>query len=217
MRNLLMIVFLALVPAFLGAQSDAATEKPSAQVSMVARAGVSQTPYHVFEVWKTNPKGWIFPDIGVVSFGNPSEYREFFAGFGKVLVANDKIVVVGELYYLQADGSASDDAKYVQPWILGIYNFTKTVRFEGTYFPYLPLDDAGTTQHVLERAKVEKVLGQWKVGAGYSGYQFGDGPWQDKPFVTGTYTTKGGLSSEVWLQSLPHGKRQVQLRFFANF
>lgn len=83
-------------------------------------------------------------------------------------------------------------------------------------FPYLPLSGAGNRQWVIERAKLEYALSHaLKIGVGYGGYQFGGQPWQHKPFATATITPVHGKlgSLELWLQKLPHGKAQVQIRY----
>ena len=64
---------------------------------------------------------------------------------------------------------------------------------------------------MLERSKLEYRLNRrWKLGAGYAGYKYGDSPWQNKPFITGTFSARAG-SFEIWFQKVPGGA-QMQLR-----
>jgi len=88
---------------------------------------------------------------------------------------------------------------------------------EVVYFPYLPLNKAGRMQHVLERAKLEYSFKHFKAGGGYGAYQFGDSPWQNKPFITSTLKCGRFGNLELWLQKMPRGNPQVQVRYEKTF
>jgi hypothetical protein len=156
---------------------------------------------------------WVFPDVGYVDYGS-SDYREFFAGFGRTLVESSKATVVGELYYLQAAGQASGSAKYVQPWVLVALRPAKRISSEMVYFPYVPLTSSARLQHVLERAKVEYAINNYlKMGAGYGAYQMRGSEWQHKPFVTATVSPPRVGDIEFWVQRVPGNGVQLQVRY----
>jgi hypothetical protein len=193
--------------------------KPSATLTLIGRTGLSRSGYNISEAYRTDAKGlWIWPDVGYLSFDRPGEYRELFMGFGRTIVANKRFAAVAEVYLFQATGPEAHSARYFQPWVFAIYHLTPSMSARVVYFPYLPLNSAATTQHVLEHVKVEKTLDHhFKVGVGYSGYKFGDSPWQNKPFITGTFSAKQVGSWEVWLQRLPGNHPQVQVRYEGMF
>jgi hypothetical protein len=154
---------------------------------------------------------WILPDFGSLDFYH-GNYREFFVGTGRTLHKSKTVTWLEELYFAQATGSAANSARYLWPWTLVDVRFTSQLTSEVVYFPYVPLNHSAHFQHVLERAKVEYAPSRtWKFGAGYGAYQYGGQPWQHKPFVTTTISTKVG-SFESWLQKMPGGG-QVQLRY----
>ena len=184
-----------------------------AQVTVaIARAGIDDGfTYRYAQVFHDRA-GWVFPDVGYIDFGG-SDYREFFAGFGRTFVRTPKAMVVGEAYYLQAFGSASRSEKYVLPWVLVALRLTERVSSETVYFPYVPLTAAGQFQHVLERSKIEYSVGRVKVGGGYGAYDSTGIEWQHRPFVTATVSPPRLGDFEVWLQRLPGRGVQVQIRY----
>ncbi len=206
MKNLLLALCFVL---FSGIASFAQTE-----TTVIARYGISPqgAGYKLVEVFTSTESGWIPIDAGYIDFRNASQYRELFIGTGKVFVADKKTLLIGEIYFDQA----SDGAAYLQPWILVAYKFTPTVRAEAVYFPYIPLNEAGTAQHVIERVKLEKIFKGWKIGGGYSGYKFGDGRMASKPFATFTKITEKWGNPELWLQKTPTGIG-IQFRFTKSF
>jgi hypothetical protein len=182
---------------------------------LIARTGVRTgapyaSTYHFVEFLQSRGK-WIYPDVGYIDFGH-GNYREVFVGAGRALWKNKWAMLVEELYFNQATGSAAKSARYIQPWTLVDCQFSSRLTGEVVYFPYLPLNHSAHIQHVLERAKVEYALTPaWKIGGGYAGYKFGDYQWQNRPMLTTTLSTRAG-SFELWLQKMPGGG-QVQLRY----
>jgi len=183
---------------------------------VVARTGLrTDAPhtgtYHLLEVLQFRGR-WIFPDVGYIDFAN-NKYREIFGGVGQTLYNGEKLMVAEILYYTQAVGPAAKSAMYLQPWTQVRFHFTRKFSNETVYFPYLPLNKAARVQHVLERTKFEYTLNKtWKVGAGYSGYKYGDDQWQNKPLITTTLSTKKEGALEFWLQKVPGGG-QIQIRY----
>ena len=159
---------------------------------------------------------WVFPDLGYIDFGK-SDYKELFVGAGATLVSSKHLTLIEEGYFVQAVGSTSGDARYFQPWTYIGWNIAPKLGGEAVYFPYLPLNKAGRIQHVLERAKMEYDFKHWKLGAGYAAYQFGDGEWQNKPFITTTLKAGKLGNLEIWLQKMPTKTAQVQVRYAKVF
>ena len=174
-----------------------------------------QATYRLFEVFQIRGR-WIAPDVGYIDFADARNYREWFIGAGYKPLISKYLTIANELYFVQAAGKASGNARYLQPWTGLFYTFTPKLGGEAAFFPYIPLDDAGRKQWVVERVKLEYAISSvLKAGAGYGAYQFGDNAWQNKPFLTTTITPAqgkfGGL--ELWLQKLPGGKVQAQFRY----
>jgi hypothetical protein len=154
---------------------------------------------------------WIVPDIGYIDFAT-ANYRELFLGGGRTLVERKKLMLAEELYFVQATGPAAGSARYLWPWTLLQLHFTPKFGSETVYFPYLPLNRPARVQHVLDRSKFEYALTKSvKIGAGYAGYKYGDLPWQSRPFLTTTVSTRAG-AFEFWLQRMPDGA-QAQIRY----
>jgi hypothetical protein len=156
---------------------------------------------------------WVAADVGYIDYGNTA-YRELFAGFGRKLLKKPTLMILGELYYLQAAGSASAGEKYILPWVLTAFSLTPRIRGEAVYFPYLPLTGSATLQHVVERAKLEYAWSRVKIGGGYGAYQFSGTDWQHKPFATLTVTPPAVGDIEFWVQRVPRGGVQLQVRYF---
>ncbi|MEK7212137.1 MAG: hypothetical protein AAB686_00475 [Patescibacteria group bacterium] len=185
------------------------------ETEVIARIGMKEAAtYHFVEVLQTRGS-WVIPDIGYIDFAD-NDYREIFVGVAKTLVKTKRLTVVSELYFVQATGPEAKSARYVQPWMLVNIKFTPRLISQTVYFPYVPINKAGRKQHVLERTKLEYVFPRFKVGAGYSAYQFGDDPWQNKPFVTVTVKDGALGDMELWLQKMPQGV-QLQARYVRVF
>jgi hypothetical protein len=160
---------------------------------------------------------WIYPDIGYIDFGETKQYREFFIGAGWTVFSSKHFRFIEEGMIDQALGPASEHATYFVPWSFAPFNITTRLGGEIVYFPYLPLNKQGRIQHVLERAKVEYDFAHFKAGAGYSADRFGDGPWQDKPFMTATLKAGKLGNFEFWLQRLPGDHAHLQVRYTKVF
>ncbi len=186
------------------------------ETSVMARMGTRNTAtYHYAEVYQTRGR-WIYPDVLYIDFGK-NNYREIGIGGGAILHASKRFVVIEEGYIEQAIGTASGNATYFIPWTLVIWKVTPKIASETCYFPYLPLNKSGRIQHVLERSKVEYEFRRWKLGGGYGAYQFGEAKWEHKPFAS--VTLKGGRYGdlEFWLQRMPQGAPQLQIRYAMAF
>jgi hypothetical protein len=189
-----------------------------AQTTTIAyyRMGVGEeTTYHYAQSFQVRDR-WIAPDVGYIDFARTAEYREWFVGGGYKLLKTKHVTVAGELYFVQAAGPASAGAKYVEPFTGTFYTFTPRWSGETVILFYVPLDNAGLKQVVLERTKIEYGFAPaFKLGVGYGAYQAGDEEWQNKPFITATLRPFGGKfgSFELWLQKLPGDKSQVQIRY----
>jgi len=122
--------------------------------------------------------------------------------------------VAEELYFDQATGPASNGAAYLLPWTWIGGSITKTVNYEAVIFPYVPLNKAARVQLVVERVVVRKDIGKTsRIGIGYGAYQYGDGPLQNKPFVSVAHDFKTVGSFELWLQRIPGNHAQGQIRW----
>jgi hypothetical protein len=186
------------------------------ETSVIARMGMrNSATYHYSEVYQTRGR-WIYPDVLYIDFAH-NNYREIGIGGGAVLYASKRFIAIEEGYIEQATGTASGNATYFIPWTLVIWKITPKVASETCYFPYLPLNKSGRIQHVLERSKVEYEFKRWKLGGGYGAYQFGEDKWEHKPFAS--VTLKGGKYGdlEFWLQRMPQGAPQVQIRYAMAF
>lgn len=209
---------LLLTAATAGAEPPPSSAAPPRAKTLVnARAGWREdVTYRHFQGVHSRGR-WVILDAGYIDFGDPSAYRELWAGAGRVLHASDRAVFIAEGLLAQAFGPLARGETYLQPWFLFWGRLSERVETETVYLAYLPLDDAGTRQHVLDRSKLEVDLGRFKVGAGYAGLRFGGSPWQHRPFLTATVELPGASALEVWAQRLPGpdgGSRiQAQVRY----
>lgn len=164
---------------------------------------------------------WVLADVGYIDFGDSDGYSELWAGGGRVLHGSDRALLVVEGLLAQAFGSRSRHETYLQPWILWWTRPARRLETELVYLAYVPLDRAGTRQHVLDRFKVEVDLERFRLGVGYAGFQFGDASWEHRPFLTGTVKLRGAGGLELWLQRLEDRRGgsgfQVQLRYAITF
>ena len=200
------------VACVLWALDASAQETTPVNTHVIARAATDQGAYHYVQVFQERGK-WIFPDVGYIDFNNYGEYREVWVGAGGVLFGRTHLTVIGEGHITKALGPASGGALYLQPWMLVAYHLAPRLGGELVYFPYLPLNEAGRVQHVLERTKLEYDFGHIKLGGGYAGYRFGDGDWKSKPFVTATIEAGRIGAIELWLQRLPGNQVTIHVRY----
>jgi hypothetical protein len=180
---------------------------------VVARMGIKDTisTYHYLELQQMRGR-WIFPDFLYIDFSK-SDYREAWAGAGLKTLRAKHITLMNGGYFDAALGRAANGATYLLPWADASYRLTQRIGGDAFYLVYLPLNSAGTTQHVLERAKLERDFGHFKLGAGYAGYESPSTPWQNRPFVTTTFKAGTLGNIELWLQRLPPNNAQLQIRY----
>jgi hypothetical protein len=134
-----------------------------------------------------------------------------------VAINHPKLSLTTEAFLLKPYGELANGALYFEPFVLGNYRPTPSVEAEVCYFPYIPLNDAASTQHILERAKLEYNFGRVKAGGGYGAYKFSDNDWQHKPFVTTTLNFGSIGSFEFWVQRVAEGEITVQFRYAKVF
>jgi hypothetical protein len=217
MRNQTAFVLLAII-IFL-ASNAAAQSNNDVHSILLVRTGFRDDKaftYHYVEAFQERGR-WIYPDIGYIDFGETKQYREFFIGAGGAVIASKHLRFIEEGMIEQALGPTSEHATYFIPWSFAPFNITSRLGGEVVYFPYLPLNKQGRIQHVLERAKVEYDFEHFKAGAGYGAYQFGDGPWENKPFITATLKAGSLGNFEFWLQRLPGNHAHLQVRYAKAF
>lgn len=209
-------VFAATLTGVAGSAVYAQDPAPSPTTSVVlARTGENlQEPftgtYHLFEFFQVRGN-WIYPDIGTVDFAT-NNYRECFIGGGRTFYNSKHVSLTGELYFVEASGSAAKGARYLWPNLIVDLRLTPKLTSQTSYFPYVPLDHSAHVQEVIERSKLEYAITRsMKMGGGYGAYQYANGPWQSKPMFTTTVSTRAG-SLEFWLQKIPAGA-QVQMRY----
>jgi len=215
MKNACLAIVIALTCALSASAQDSPKASNPITSIFVARTGIRiDAPhvgtYHYAEFFQLHGK-LLWPDVGIVDYGHDN-YRELFAGAGGTIYSNKKAFVVEELYFAQATGDGAKSARYLWPWTLINYHFAPKLTADVVYFPYIPLNQSARVQNVVEHAKIDYTVNKTiNVGGGYGAYKYGDGDWQNKPFVTTTVSTRGG-SFEFWLQKMPGGA-QVQLRY----
>ena len=214
--NCIIRMFVVIACVLWALATASAQEASAVDTYVIARTATDQGAYHYAQVFQQRGK-WIYPDVGYIDFNKSGEYREVWVGAGGVLCETTHLTVIGEGHINKALGPASGGALYLQPWMLVACNLAPRLGGQVVYFPYLPLNEAGRVQHVLERAKLEYDFGHFKLGGGYAGYRFGDGDWQSKPFVTATIKAGPIGAVELWLQHLPGNRVTVQVRYAKTF
>ena len=198
------------------AASAVPAQAQAPETLLLLRTATDRGAYHLAEI--VHERGRIIPlDVGYIDFDNPTLYREMWIGGGGVPFDGPKGFLITEGLLARAFGEHANGALYFQPYFLGVYRVAPRVPFEASYFAYVPLNDAGTAQHLLERAKLEYGFARVKVGAGYSAYKFGDVAWHHKPFITATLKAGGLGNFEVWLQRVPADQLAVQFRYAKVF
>src|SRR6185503_4210088 len=193
-----------------------ATAQQASETLLLLRTATTDGAYHLVEA--IHQRGRVVPlDVGYIDFDNPAQYREMWVGGGGVPFQGPKAFLITEGLLARAFGAHGAQALYFQPYFFGIYRVAPKLPFEASYFAYVPLNEAATTQHLLERAKLEYDFARFKVGAGYSAYRFGREAWRHKPFITATL--KAGMlgNFELWLQRVPDDQVAVQFRYAKVF
>ena len=209
----LIVALVLLVPVSSNAAAQGSSQDDAAtptETTILARTALHKDrTYRFFEIIQTRGR-WVLPDVGYIDFGDAGSYREFWGGGGAVLHSSEHLLLICEGLVAAATGSAADGAIYFQPWVLFGYRITPRLAGETVYFPYIPLNEAGVTQHLIERAKLEYDLGVVKVGGGYGGFKFDKDQWQHRPFLTTTLEMGRLGALELWLQRTPGEGRNVR-------
>jgi hypothetical protein len=183
---------------------------------LLLRTATDRGAYHYAEV--IHERGRLVPlDLGYIDFDNPTQYREAWIGGGFKAIATPRVSLTTEAFLAGAYGEHGDGALYFQPFFLGTARLASRVLLESVYFAYVPLNEAGHAQHLLERAKVEYDWPRFKLGGGYGAYQSRGAAWQHKPFVTATLKAPPVGNFELWLQRLHEDHFTVQIRFARVF
>jgi len=204
---MMLVAAVAVVPA---------AAQPANETLLLARAATTSGAYHLVEA--IHQRGRVVPlDIGYIDFDNPSLYRELWIGAGGVPFQGSKGLLIAEGLLARAFGEHGAQALYFQPYFFGLYRVAPNLPFETSYFAYVPLNQAATAQHLLERAKLEYDFARFKAGAGYSAYRFGGEAWRHKPFITATLKAGEIGSFELWLQRVPGDHLALQLRYAKVF
>ena len=211
MSRLAAIVWLLLLAAAAPARAQTQGE-----TIVLLRTATDRGAYHYAEVFYE--RGRFIPfDIGHFDFDHPKQYRELWIGGGGVPIETPKGSLVAEGFITKALGEHAGGAWYLQPFFIGTYRPSPTVVAEAVYLGWVPVDDAGFAQHLLERAKLEYNAARFKVGAGYAMYKATEEPARHKPFVTVTFKAGSLGNFECWLQRLPGNHATVQLRYAKVF
>ena len=189
-----------------------ATAQQAPVTIVLLRTATGRGTYHFAEF--IHERGRIVPfDLGYIDFDDPSDYREMWLGGGVVALDRPLLRLTVEGFVLGAFGEHARGAVYFQPFFLANSRLTPRIGAEAVYFPYVPLNESGHSQHVLERAKVEYSFARVKVGGGYGAYRAPDATWNHKPFVTTTVQAGGLGNFEIWLQRLSGGHASLQVRY----
>jgi hypothetical protein len=183
---------------------------------LLLRTATDRGTYHYAEVIHERGR-WVPLDAGYIDFDHPKQYRELWigGGFKPIATARGSLTVEGLID--KASGAQSGGALYLQPFFLGTARVVGNVLAEAEYFGYVPLNDEGHAQHVIERAKVEYDFPRFKVGGGYAAYSPGDGVWNHKPYITTTLKVPRVGNIETWFQRLSGGYFSVQFRYSKVF
>jgi hypothetical protein len=180
------------------------------------RTATDRGAYHYAEV--IHERGRLVPfDAGYIDFDNPAEYRELWLGGGFKPIASRRVSLTAEGFLTRAYGEHAGGALYFQPFLFGTARVAPRVLVEVEYFAYVPVNDAGRAQHLLERAKAEYDWPRFKLGGGYGAYQSRGAAWEHKPFVTATIKAPPVGDVEFWLQRLHDDHFTVQIRYAKVF
>jgi hypothetical protein len=183
---------------------------------VLLRTATDRGSYHYAEL--IHERGRLVPfDIGYIDFDNPKQYREWWVGGGFTPISTPRVSLTAEGLLARAFGEHAGGALYFQPFFLGTVRASRKVVVESVYFAYVPLNESGHGQHLLERAKVEYDFSRFKVGGGYGAYYSRSVTWQHKPFVTATVRAPLVGDVEIWLQRLNADHFTVQIRYAKVF
>lgn len=183
---------------------------------VLLRTATDRGSYHSAEI--VHERGRLVPfDIGYIDFDDPKQYREMWVGGGFTPLATSRVSLTAEALIAKSYGERAGGALYFQPFFLGRVRVSRKVMVESAYFAYVPLNDAGYAQHLLERAKVEYDLPRFKFGGGYGAYYARGIAWQHKPFVTTTIRAPVVGDVEIWLQRMNADRFTVQVRYSKVF
>lgn len=219
MKKTLITSLLALLLAAAMATSAAA------QTTVRARTGTGGAEYRFVEAIHQYESG-VLTGAGYTDAGDPRNYtnvggqQAVYGGGGYAFsLFGTTVQAIG--FVQQNNGPEQDDAatSFV-PWVLASRKVGPVVA-TGNYFAVTPADGDGSTTQVLEHVKGEYDFGQhlgvgFLAGVGYAGTKAGDGPWENRPFVTGTIKTPLG-NFEVWGQRNPSSDVTFQIRYMQTF
>lgn len=207
---------LTLTLSLLAAMAVPVRAQEPAVTVLLLRTATDRGAYHYAEV--IHERGRLVPlDVGYIDFDNPKLYREMWIGGGARVIATSRASLTAEGFLAKPFGEHAGGALYFQPFFLGTYRLAPKILAESVYFAYVPLNDAGHAQHLLERAKVEYDFARFRLGAGYGAYKFSDTAWQHKPFITATVKAPPVGNFEFWLQRLQDDHFTVQIRYAKVF
>jgi hypothetical protein len=209
-------MILPLVLALGGFGSHPAAAQSGGTTLGLLRTATGDGAYHYAQIIHERGR-WVALDVGYIDFNSPSDYFEAWIGSGVLALAGERGILITQGNLVRAFGDAADGALYAQGFFLGRLRLTDRLVSEAAYLPYIPLNDAGEVQHLLERAKLEAEFSGWKAGVGYGAYRFSDLDWQHKPFLTATAPPSRLGTFEVWVQRLPGDSQTVQLRWVRAF
>jgi hypothetical protein len=210
-----LLLFLSGLGVSRAGQTDSPPDPPTSTSYYIARTGEQFQAPHVMTyrlLEYTWQKGrWLVPDLGVIDYGH-GNFQELFLGAGPVYYHSKRVMLTQMLYFAQDTGGAAGHARYIWPWPIANLQFTPRLSSETVAYVCAPVSKAARVQYDLDRSKLEYAFTpRITAGAGYSASKYASQPWQHKPFLTTTVTTRAG-SFEFWLQKMPGGG-QLQLRY----
>jgi hypothetical protein len=194
--------------------AESASSNPVTNIVILRGAERLESPhvvsYRMVE-WEQMRGRWILPDIGYYDSGYGAN-QLWLAGGGADLVQHKRFLWEQEVYFAQAAGQGAHNERSLLLWQVLEFNFKHKISGQAVEYPTLPLDRAQRWEFNVDRAKLERTLGErWKAGIGYAGGIGTDRTWQNMPFGTVTRKTRAG-SFEFWLEKVPGGS-QVQMRY----
>jgi hypothetical protein len=210
-RRLLPLLF-----ALLALGSPPAAAQSGGTTLGLLRTATGDGAYHYAQIIHERGR-WVALDAGYIDFNSPGDYFEAWIGSGVLALAGERGILITQANLVRAFGELAGGALYAQGFFLAKLRLSDRLVSEAAYLPYIPLNDAGDVQHLLERAKLEMEFSGWKAGVGYGAYRFADFDWQHKPFLTTTAPPSRLGTFEVWLQRLPGDGQTVQLRWVRAF
>src|SRR5436305_2024089 len=99
--------------------SQGAPPTPETKTVFLARYGQrlqspSTATFHYLELFQIRRR-WVLPDVGYIDFGR-NDYREMFVGGGYTFYDGKHVTLIEEMFFVQASGSAANQARYLMPW-----------------------------------------------------------------------------------------------------